>query len=456
MPYFRDRPAPIDREKIQFLIDSKSIDKAYSESPEHVPRFLGYADLRPFKAIRTPHDTNCEALQRINSFENVYEDGKLSELKVTGKDDDERTVTSKTWFPYDERDVYLIGTRIFQKHELSEAEKEAIMLVHINMAWDWQNEGIFVTENKLILKSRRRISASGTMRRTIMSLDEAVEFMDLYSKKRHRFHLRPYVTANKGLWYWISLRSKLPHYNISMNDASMINALASRFKYLLMSVDEIGMNFYTGTGNDEREGTVYHFNYFITLITGIFDNLALESRARYSIRFDRDHFPSRTSLSASTGADFLKELKKHNPSLRDHIQRHADFINLIYEMRELVVHREGFKNMGLEYDSRAEKWDANVILISSKAAEIIGRLGDTRTQYSPFSKWGVYTVRNEAFVEPYRFAKTAGIILIKFVDDFLRLLGEQDWLATLQQKELKEIKDFEEGSLGFYADKIDK
>jgi hypothetical protein len=46
----------------------------------------------------------------------------------------------------------------------------------------------------------------------------------------------------------------------------------------------------------------------------------------------------KTSLSKDSGEEFLEKIETFNPNLKQHINR--DFINLIYEFREKVIHQD--------------------------------------------------------------------------------------------------------------------
>ena len=63
-----------------------------------------------------------------------------------------------------------------------------------------------------------------------------------------------------------------------------MDALANRFEFLLRSVDEIGFLYYMKVNNDIKVDMMYHFNYAITLITGIFDSLALITKNTYELK----------------------------------------------------------------------------------------------------------------------------------------------------------------------------
>src|SRR5450759_2745183 len=147
------------------------------------------------------------------------------------------------------------------------------------------------------------------------------------------------------------MRLKLPHYNVG---DPMIDALSLRFQYILMALDEIGIQFYSGTGNDTMDNTLYHFNYLISLITGIFDNLALKTNSHLAINFVDLR---KVCINNNSGREFLREIRNKNQGLRDHISVYMDFINLIYEFRELVVHREGLSSTAFE--NMDEHWKAN-------------------------------------------------------------------------------------------------
>lgn len=302
------------------------------------------------------------------------------------------------------------------------------------------------------MEIRSILSSRKTTKRNIVTVDEAMEILDFFAKRHSKYYIATGVTTNKGLWYWISLRAKLPHFNVSLNDSSMVNALPTRFRYLLMSIDEIGMQYYSGTDNDTLENTMYHFNYFITLVTGIFDSLALETRDRYQITFKGDNNPSRISLSNKAGTDFLKEVKIKNPGLREHINKYVNFIKVIYEMRELVIHREGLRKLALSCNNINENWQANVVAITNEMADTISKCADSRELYTPFTKWGFYKIHaDESFIEPYRFVKAATKLLSGFTDRYLELLGENNWVETTDKKNIliEDIHLFQKWHLGF-------
>jgi hypothetical protein len=120
-------------------------------------------------------------------------------------------------------------------------------------------------------------------------------------------------------------------------------------------------------------------------VTGIFDNLAIHIYEKYSIRFPSDNFPSRISLNNKVGKEFLDEVQRVNISLRNHIRSYNGFINLIYKLRERVIHAEGLKEIGFFTAFKV----SSAILIDSEIEGAIRTRSDRPGPYGKISEWGV-------------------------------------------------------------------
>jgi hypothetical protein len=340
---------------------------------------------------------------------------------------------------------------------LTDEEKEMILLVFIHAVlndiyFDFHSKyksNLLITDNDVLLKNRLWFESHFPSKPlNIATVEEALEIMDLFAKKKGVYYTFTNSTANKGLWYWRSFRSKIPYYNVS---TEIMEAFSSRFVYLLMSLDEMGIQYYSGVDNDTMDNTLYHFNYFISLITGIFDSLAIETRVRMQLKFERDDIQWKTSLSNKAGDDFLKVLREKNPSLRNHINSYVDFINLIYALRESAIHREGLPKTGYEYRGKDEKWQANFIKVSKDITELIKRCGDAKKPYEVTTEWGIYQDTLGYYLSPYNFAKAASLKLIEFSNTYLQMLGFPNFIQSLKPGDsfLEGIKRFESGKLGF-------
>ena len=302
---------------------------------------------------------------------------------------------------------------------------------------------IYITNDHVLLKNRIWFESHIPGRSlNLMSVKEASIFIDLFFKKNGKYCSSCRSHLNKGYWYWLSMRLKLPHYNVG---DPIIDALAFRLNYALMALDEISIQFYSGVNNDTMDNTLYHFNYLISLITGIFDNLALKTNDSLGINFTNQ---IQISLSNKRN-DFLKEIRNKNPNIRSHINSYVNFIQLIYSFRELVIHREGFQKTGIKYK---DEWEANFIRISEDISKRITACGDTRSEYNPVSKWGLYIMNNEFYLEPHNFSNQVLIILFEFADEYLNLLGYSSFVEDQKTQDTRFAKtmfSFEKYHLGF-------
>jgi hypothetical protein len=272
--------------------------------------------------------------------------------------------------------------------------------------------------------------------------------MDLFAKTQDLFLRLPTTNANmdKGYWYWIYFRCKIPHYNVPLPTSSslstqndILHAFGKRICYLLIAVDELGKLHYLKS--EDEIMMLYHFNYLLSLITGIFDSLAIHTIEKYGIRFPSDNIPSRVTLKNNGGKEFLKEVENKEPNLRNHIKKHGDFINLIHRLRERVIHSKGLKEIG--FFSGFGSKISSVILIDSNEGGMIRSCGDKTGPYRILSEWGVYNYvpdTNYFFANPYYFAKSATRLLLHFADEYLKLAGHTKFSFA-------EIKEFEQYSL---------
>ena len=223
----------------------------------------------------------------------------------------------------------------------------------------------------------------------------------------------------------------------------MLDAMADRFRFALMALDQIATQYYAGPDNDTLEWTLYHFNHLIALITGIFDNLALKTNNYLKIDFT--NLP-KVSLSNEAGEDFLKEIRTRDSRLRGHISDYMNLIMLAYSFREAVLHREGLDKTTFEYRGADVKWRANMIPLDQNQLRRLkecSRWG-TESQWGLFAKW----------CEPFQFSQTYLATLGKFADGYLELLGEKPYMASIRaegEREgfVKDLVDFEKYRLGF-------
>lgn len=438
------KPILRKKAKLRILVDSRSVATLLADENQAARNLLKYSGCEPFEFIRTPIHTDYEELKAVQPYVERYDDNSvLTAIEIPDK--------SITAFWYKMQDIEDIGEHIYNKEFLSPDEKEAILLVFIQAELNGlEHKDILLTEDKMLLRNRQWFESHfpGCLL-NIATVDETKEIMDLFAKHNNTYLISSHFTCNKWLWYWYSFRSKVPNYNVG---DYILDALASRFVYLLMSIDEMGFQYYSGVNNDLMENMIYHFNYFISLVSGVFDNLAIASKNRLGLTFRGASVPARTSLNPKAGEQFLKALGRENHELHKHITDHTNFVNLIYSLRELVIHREMLPKT--TFENRNEKWKAMFITVDTNVADLIRHCGDTSQDYEPTTLWGQYELAGESHLEPFHFSKVAARLLTSFCNTYLRLLGYSDFLETREKQNEKDdfvrtVKTFRQGSLGF-------
>jgi hypothetical protein len=264
---------------------------------------------------------------------------------------------------------------------------------------------------------------------------------------------------------------------ISELPSTEIRALIFRFLKLLLCKDYLGRQHYFGvsrykspdpqlsakglkelkSGNPHPEGlssyinlndmllVFYHIEYLISLVTGIFDNLAVETSSMYNLYFD----PIRISLSNTSGNEFLKEVSKVNPNLKHHIDLNRDFINLIYLLREKVIHGEGLPRMIAPI---VANWSNFILVDDDQITNSIRQFGDKSSQYGIITEWGVLQTNANTYLDPFYFAKGVVGKLIHFANEYLSLLNFNQFSNIAEQEEVfrKAMKYFMNNGLIYH------
>ena len=412
------RPIIQKSSKLAILLDSTSLDGLIAAGHADAQTILNYTATDLFEFVRSPFHTNHSGLKEIPEFEiQASANGIPVSIVVTSKK--LRTLSS---FGYRIGDIEKVAEIVYEKQSITNDEKGAIFLVFVQAVLNRNNDSkILVTGNEVLIRKRLWFESHipGCIL-NIVTVEEAKEIMGLFARYRGHYYISGNYTCNKGHWYFLSFRSKIPHYQLV--EPSM-SAFSTRFIYLLESVDEIGFQYYKGANNDTLDDTMYYFNYFISLITGILDSLASITKSHLKLKFERDSTPWKTSLNPTAGEDFLKAVREKSPDLRGHINDYVGFIKLIFALREIVIHRELLEKISVTYDDRDEKWEANFIRIEQDIVRYIKNCGDGIPGYDTITKWGILRLHIDYLLDPFSFAKAATEKLVQFSDRYLQLLG---------------------------------
>ncbi|MDR4492422.1 MAG: hypothetical protein R2685_16255 [Candidatus Nitrosocosmicus sp.] len=155
----------------------------------------------------------------------------------------------------------------------------------------------------------------------------------------------------------------------------------------------------------------YHVEYIISLVTGIFDNLALLSNTYYSLNFPSRHI----SLSNNSGKNFLNEIRLKDPNLKSFVDTFRNFINLIYTLREKVVHKEGLDG---SIHPLVPNWNS-FIRIDDEINYYIKNCGDSKHLYKYITNWGIIKHQDEKFIDPFFFSQNILNETVAFVRGYI-------------------------------------
>jgi len=432
---FEKRVILTQKGKLRILIDSESLDEflsAESESAKKLLKYSKYAGAPLFDFIRSPFDTKHPELQKVVEFRKRYdENNDLTDIEIVKDDSRSRIVVRDKM-----DDIKITANKVYAKGSLTKSEKESVLLVFIQeILYRLTTTDLLITNNEIIVKNRLWFESHFPGSPVnIMTPDEALQFLDLFAKYKETYYISSNFTCNRGLWYLYSFKTKVSNFQLPwssvvygtpiMNGLDILQAFSNRFIDLLRAIDEIGFEYYKGVNNDTMDGMVYHLSYFITLVTGLFDNLALLSLSYYPLQVKgvNSRQKDRMFKISLRNKDFLKALKEKNQDLHDFIKNNKNFIELFYPFREEIIHRSGLKKAGFKYTGDDVNWEMNIIRLSEDVANKI-EVFDGESEYEVITRWGIYKSDSEYFLEPFHFVKAATENLIEFCNKYLELLA---------------------------------
>lgn len=446
----------IKLKNLVLLLDSDSLKSSEAK------RLLAYDDNEFFEFISIgKSEKHTELIIEKNS------DGAISQLVIDKSESKVKQYEEYVGFGYLDSDIKGMA-------EYLNIRIEDLTKLFILEALKVKDDSILlVTENKKLLNRllwRRQFS--NIPEYDVVNPKNAGRLIDLHLKKIDKFIYAPHCYMGEWLWYWMSFKSKVGNYQLPWSIAvfskdieisykkelaEILDGLSGRIVDILMAVDEISLEYNKQVNNNTQAKIIYHFNYWLTLYSGVLDNLALISQIRYQIPFVNQE---RIGLSSNKNKEFLKLLYARNPNIKSLLMKNSNLTRLVSNPRNVVIHRERLK--GVTVDNRDENFYLNMVRISESFFERITLL--SKEDGNKLSSWGHYKSHNDYFLEPNRFVSRASIELFKFVNDYLETLdfksllnkypeikkrileSEQKDTATNYQKTLEVFKKM---SLGF-------
>lgn len=310
-----------------------------------ISRFKRSGEIRPLRIILDYETLKSDTSKRILEYanESCFEfialgDCSFPDRAILGKD--EHGAVNKITLMHDDQITGVYGFGWLQddiqslaKHFEMREEDLMVLLQFIALTEHTDQEAILITECKKLLDRKRWGQTFGDVpHNRVLSPEAASIFMDLYIKSQRYYILFPHVTTD-AVWlsYLYSMKNKIPNRQrpwsiaVYMDDKraekeafiDLQQNLSDRLTDMLSAIDQMGKAFYFERGNDQQDALVYHFNYWISLYEGVFDNIATLIDYRYGINFND---PIKISLRGSTGGDFLTLVDAQNNRIRPYLR----------------------------------------------------------------------------------------------------------------------------------------
>lgn len=434
-----DSRSIIDKNRLGILIDSEAFSRYLNDEETRASILLEYST-KKFELLEFLRTESSEVRPEFQNIPTVKE-VRDEEEQITGLRIIDTDSMSQILFGYRAAAIKQTGKLAFKKDALDAFEKQSILLIFVQAVLVRSGRtDLFITDRKNLLDKRLWFESTFPgLTLNIVTLDEAIEIIDLFFKSQNQYFLRWYFRYDKGLYYLSSFRSKVPH--LYFGDPTL-DAFSVRFRYLLESLDKIGILYYSGVNNNTMDDMMYHFNYFVMLVTGIFDSLAIKSNQQYALGFENKS--QRISLNPNAAKDFLKAVREVHQDLRNHIHDYVYFIKLIYQFREVIIHRDLLDQTSFESRVVDTKWRMNFVSVNEDIAQLLRQCGDAPQKYDLVTRWGFYELGDANYLlEPFRFAKSVTKQLVQFSDRYLELLGFTNFVEDA--KSMPEYHDFVEG-----------
>jgi hypothetical protein len=449
-------------ERIQFLLDTDSLENPGNQEYTTLEKLVRYTEYERFRFLRTLGNPAHDLLEDITSLQ--IEKQREENRQVVRWEGEYQGVHSARYIP----EIYQDWSEEtdWNQPEITVEDLELADLFSELLTQRPEQVDILVTCNESVLKNRRlleyciRRHHEGRMH--IMTPSEAGELSGVYMRMKEDFNFYDNDGSSYEidftLWYWTIPRVFVQHY--TAGGEGYLGSMLDRFDSLFLCIDKLGQQYYQGTGNHTDLRTRYHFNYGISLLTGICDVLALHTNKKYGIGI-----PDRKTNLRTGKHPLLKELKDHNEDAWLYVHDNHEVIELLHTVRNDIIHQNGVikRGPGMTFREHDETtpWRCQNLWMSEleekdreKFNKHYQEINDEIEDYNPVTKWGIITefdeqpeIHEHTAIEPYRFLKQATKEIAEFTDEYLRLLGhpnrvEQSERGAVSEADVERIVDY--------------
>lgn len=265
-------------------------------------------------------------------------------------------------------------------------------------------QDILITSSKWLLGNRKNRFIEEA---NPHSPSEALKIIGLLLRIRNDFRYAGNFAFDKGLYYWVLTRQKLPTMwkyfsacvyseEIRKDNISILGqSILTRSCRAIQARDHIGKQFYLYQNNNSRDETMYHFDYFMLLISG-----AIDAQARVANRTYEIYSTEKERNASFRNKEYTTKLEKSAPRLANFISSEyfQDISLLISKMRN-SIHGAGL--LPIAYKKEFESEVSLIRIPDSDRQTVL----DICSKYTSPTEWGLIIWPDAIFTNPFLFTE---------------------------------------------------
>ena len=296
-------------------------------------------------------------------------------------------------------------------------------------------------------------------RDNIITAEQALELVRILLTAHNRYYISAELPpVNEGFYYLYRFKRLFKEFQYAWTVATYaqgkglsekindhLASLSTRLMFICMAYDKVAFFSLKTANHDVQNNQLYHLVYFVTLITGVFDNLAHIIKERYQLKIN-DRWDIGLRIPQNKEAtEFYKKLECHNVNLHAFLtaKNTQRDIKIFYPLRDSLVHRELPTGVQLQQDSEIGK---NIFELSRETVESLKKISDSLT----FIIGG-----NLGFLDPLPFIKWAQEVTITLVNHVLSSIDWNSVCETLPEDIWSKIREsdqlFKQGVWKFWG-----